>query len=109
MQHCKINSLSTKACFLFCQAYWLLYKILLYLQREEELSPVNSVIIYLVSEQAKVNARDMYGSTPLHFAAMRGNEMATKELLSCKGINIEVNTKSSQAWVEIQPKVVKYR
>ncbi len=37
-----------------------------------------------------MNARDIYGCTPLHFASMRGNELATQELLSCKGINIEV-------------------
>ncbi len=50
----------------------------------------NSVIVYLVSRGANVNIRDIYGCTPLHYAAMRGNEVATKELLSCQGINIEV-------------------
>ena len=44
----------------------------------------------MVSAGGNINARDIYGCTPLHFAAMRGNEVATKELLSCKGINIEV-------------------
>ena len=50
----------------------------------------NSVIIYLVSQGANVNVADIYGSTPLHFAAMRGNEVATKELMECRGIDIEV-------------------
>ncbi len=50
----------------------------------------NSVIIYLKHAGGDVNARDIYGCTPLHFAAIRGNEVATKELLSCRGINIEV-------------------
>ncbi len=55
-----------------------------------ESTPENSVIMFLESRGADVNKEDMYGCTPLHFAAMRGNEVATKELLSCKGINIEV-------------------
>ena len=50
----------------------------------------DSVILYLVSQGAEVNKADIYGCTPLHFAAMRGNEVATKELLSCNGIDIEV-------------------
>ena len=50
----------------------------------------NSVILYLVHVGGNVNAQDIYGCTPLHFAAIRGNEVATKELLSCKRINIEV-------------------
>ena len=54
----------------------------------------NSVILYLVDRGAQVNSADTYGCTPLHFAAMRGNEVATKELLMCKGINIEVQSES---------------
>ncbi|KAI0226875.1 hypothetical protein LSAT2_022672 [Lamellibrachia satsuma] len=53
----------------------------------------NSVIIYLVSQGANVNVADIYGSTPLHFAAMRGNEVATKELMECRGIDIEAEDK----------------
>lgn len=50
----------------------------------------NNVILYLVSQQADVNTRDDYGQTPLHYAAMRGNEAAAKDLLSCPLINTEV-------------------
>ena len=56
----------------------------------EDLSSDNSVILYLVHMGANVNAMDLYGCTPLHYAAIRGNEIATKELLMCKNINIEV-------------------
>lgn len=37
-----------------------------------------------------VNTRDPYGSTALHFAAMRGNEVAAATLLKTKGIEIDV-------------------
>ena len=49
-----------------------------------------SVITYLISKGAQVNAVDIYGQTPLHFAAMRGNEVACKDLLNIPGVNIEV-------------------
>ncbi len=50
----------------------------------------DSVIGYLASVGAKVNAKDKYGLSPLHYAAMRGNEEAMVELLKCKEILIEV-------------------
>lgn len=56
-------------------------------------TPENSVVLYLVSKGANLNAPDNYGCTPLHFAAMRGNELVTYELLLCKGINIEVSNR----------------
>lgn len=56
-----------------------------------ELTPANSVILYLVQQGCQVNREDSYGCTALHFAAMRGNEVATKELLSCDDIHIEVS------------------
>ncbi|CAH1799596.1 unnamed protein product [Owenia fusiformis] len=49
----------------------------------------NSVILHLLSRNADVNARDAYGSTPLHYAATRGNEVAVAELLTSKTILIE--------------------
>ena len=57
---------------------------------EYESTVDNSVIIYLVERGSNVNMADIYGSTPLHFAAMRGNEVACRELMDCKSINIEV-------------------
>ncbi|XP_078001472.1 transient receptor potential cation channel subfamily A member 1 homolog isoform X2 [Glandiceps talaboti] len=48
-----------------------------------------SVIHFLVHRGANVNAVDIYGSTPLHFAAMRGNDVACRELLEVKAVNIE--------------------
>ena len=40
---------------------------------------------------AAVNAKDRYGFSPLHYAALRGNHSETVELLNCDGINIEVH------------------
>ncbi|CAD5117061.1 DgyrCDS5882 [Dimorphilus gyrociliatus] len=60
---------------------------------KDESSIDNSVILFLISKGANVNAQDRYGCTPLHFAAMRGNEVATVELLSCPSIDIEIEDK----------------
>ena len=40
---------------------------------------------------ASVNAKDRYGFSPLHYAALRGNHSETVELLNCDGIDIEVH------------------
>ena len=53
-------------------------------------NPDNSVVMFLVSRGAAINADDNYGCTALHFAAMRGNELVTYELLMCRGVAIEV-------------------
>ncbi|KAK7502989.1 hypothetical protein BaRGS_00005615 [Batillaria attramentaria] len=38
-----------------------------------------SIIDYLIANGARINDRDIYGQTPLHFAAMRGNEAQDKQ------------------------------
>ena len=52
---------------------------------------LETMIMYLLSQKAKVNARDRYGSTPLHYAVAKGNSDAVKELLTDPGIDIEVH------------------
>ena len=42
-----------------------------------------------------VNVQDKYESTPLHFAAMRGNEVVTKALLDCPNIDVAVSLRFS--------------
>lgn len=49
-----------------------------------------SVCNFLIKSNAKINIEDRYGQTPLHYAAMRGNEIVAKELLALPGINLEV-------------------
>ena len=51
---------------------------------------VETMISYLLSRKANVNARDGYGSTPLHYAVAKGNPEAVEELLADPGIDIEV-------------------
>ena len=36
--------------------------------------------------------KDNYGSTPLHFAAMRGNEVAAAALVAVKGVDVNVSS-----------------
>lgn len=50
----------------------------------------DSCISFLIKNGAKVNVVDIYGQTPLHFAAMRGNEIAARDLLGFQEINVEV-------------------
>lgn len=52
--------------------------------------PSDSIISFLVQRGADINAEDQYGSTALHFAAMRDNQAALCDLLSQRGCNIEV-------------------
>ncbi|XP_064648007.1 transient receptor potential cation channel subfamily A member 1 homolog isoform X2 [Lineus longissimus] len=54
---------------------------------------IQSIIRYLVKKAADVNHKDEYGLTPLHFAAMKGNEIAASELLGINNIDIEATDK----------------
>ena len=49
----------------------------------------DSIIKFLLKHNANVNAKDDFGSTPLHYAAMRGNVAAVQHLLNRKEINLE--------------------
>lgn len=42
------------------------------------------------NRNADINARDNMGASPLHYACLNGNFKAVKELLSTKGIGIQV-------------------
>lgn len=55
--------------------------------------PEDSVVRILVECGAEVNARDIYDQTPLHFAAMRGNDPSARDLLSCPQVDIEAKDK----------------
>lgn len=44
----------------------------------------------LVENGAEVDSRDVYGMTPLHYAAMRGHDVAARDLLECPQVDIEV-------------------
>ncbi|KAF0308713.1 Transient receptor potential cation channel subfamily A member 1 [Amphibalanus amphitrite] len=48
-----------------------------------------TVIDVLVDNGADVNAKDVYGLTSLHYAAMRGNDQAAQQLLQCSNVNPE--------------------
>ncbi|ROT68232.1 putative transient receptor potential cation channel subfamily A member 1-like [Penaeus vannamei] len=50
----------------------------------------DSVVRILVECGAEVNSRDIYDQTPLHFAAMRGNDPSARDLLTCPQVDIEV-------------------
>ena len=54
-------------------------------------APEEMILRYLLEQRANVNAKDFYGSTPLHYAALRGNVTAVKMLLRQKTISLEVS------------------
>ena len=45
----------------------------------------------MVKKGADVNVKDIYGLRPLHFAAMRGNDIAASELLDCQNVVVDVS------------------
>ncbi len=45
----------------------------------------------MVSKGADVNVKDIYGLRPLHFASMRGNDIAASELLECGNVQVDVS------------------
>ena len=49
----------------------------------------------LIQHGGNVNEKDDDSLTPLHYAAMRGNVSATKQLLRCPNIDIEVNNNNN--------------
>ncbi|KAG8199670.1 hypothetical protein JTE90_022120 [Oedothorax gibbosus] len=53
----------------------------------------DTVISALLDRGAHVNCQDTYGMTPLHYAAMRDNDLATQELLKSTKINTETSDK----------------
>ena len=50
----------------------------------DDIQAQSTSIHFLIDRRADINIRDIYGQTPLHYAAMRGNEMACTDLLSYK-------------------------
>ena len=50
---------------------------------------VDSVIDYMISKGADINAKDKYEMTPLHHSAIRGNQQALERLLKTPGIDKE--------------------
>lgn len=62
--------------------------------KDQSSLPGETMILFLLSQKANVNARDNYGSTPLHYAVAKGNADAVSELLTHTGIDIEVREKS---------------
>lgn len=75
----------------------LLYRGMLGDSKDQDRSPDSasntslaaSVVLFLAWQGADVSNKDNFGLTPLHYAAMRGNDVAARELLMCKGIYIE--------------------
>ena len=48
------------------------------------------MIQLLISSHADINARDKFNSTPLHYACLKGNIKAVRELLRTKDVDVEV-------------------
>ncbi|XP_066911304.1 transient receptor potential cation channel subfamily A member 1 homolog isoform X2 [Clytia hemisphaerica] len=70
------------------------FKVMRLLNVPEARLKEESILIYLLEQKANVNAKDYYGSTPLHFASMRGNVTAARHLLNVKTIDIEAKDRT---------------
>ena len=64
-----------------------------FIPKEQASNVGETMILYLLSRKANVNAKDSYGSTPLHYAVAKGNPDAVQELLTDPCIDIEVISK----------------
>lgn len=53
-----------------------------------------SLLQLLIYSEANANAVDDSGSTPLHYACLKGNEKAVRELLKVKDIDVKVYNKA---------------
>jgi ankyrin repeat protein len=73
-----------------------------------EVDGVDNVIAYLLSQGARINDQDIYGLTPLHYAAMRGSRSGTPFLLSAPKVNIEVTTVVQAQQVELRNCYIEY-
>lgn len=61
------------------------------LQASQETANRESIISFLVNSGANVNSQDTYGLTPLHFAAIRSDDVAALELMRRNNIDINVS------------------
>lgn len=69
----------------------------LFVPKEQASNVGETMILYLLSRKANVNAKDSYGSTPLHYAVAKGNPDAVQELLTDPCIDIEVRSSQMAA------------
>ena len=60
------------------------------LKKEKE---EDSILLYLLRNRANPNMKDFYGLTPLHYAAMRGNVVAARQLLETKTNDLNIESK----------------
>lgn len=51
------------------------------------------ILFCLISNGARIDAKDKYGLTPLHYAAMKNNINAAQELVS-SGADVNVSCKT---------------
>lgn len=51
---------------------------------------MENVVQILVENGARPDARDSYGMTPLHYAALRGNATVTEQLIKFDAVNVDV-------------------